>query len=786
MARTAEHLSASSTPDSRFPPEEAFAALATRTDQMQVMIDSLPVLISYIDPQQHYQFANATYSQWFTPQGGSVVGLHMRDVLGHSVYETVRPYVEAALAGEPTRYEADVDFKAAGVMVVDTQIVPHFGRDGTVVGAYELVSDITDQIKAETSLQFTQFAVDKGAVGAMWLNDDGRICYANDVSVESLGYSRDALLQMTVSDIDPQYPAYAFEQFFEHLRANKTTTFQTQQRRKNGSLFPVEVTARYMAYDGIEYCCAFTQDISERKRAELALQASEDRFRRAFEDAAIGMALANEDSVIVDVNRAVCDMLGYTREELVGKCFSDITHPDDAEKRFDFRDRMFPQDGQSCELENRYICKDGSTIWAQISASAVSYPNEHPHYAIVQIQDITEARQLSEQLTYQASHDALTGLTNRRAFESRLEYALDRLDDDSVGHVVAYIDLDQFKVINDTCGHAAGDELLRQLGQVLSAALRSNDILARLGGDEFGILLENCSVENAQNVVDKLHAAISEYRFVWEDKLFNIGASVGLVPIVQTATINQILSEADSACYTAKDQGRNRTHVSSKDDQMLARRLNEMEWIAKINHALENNRLRLHYQTIVPLGNEGSGDHYELLVRMVDSDGKLVPPGAFLPAAERYNLSAKLDSWVIETALSWLHGNAAALRNLGLVSINLSGQTVSDEKMLILINDMLDNSDVPAERICFEVTETAAIANLATATHFIETLRKRGCKFALDDFGSGLSSFAYLKTLPVDYLKIDGVFVKDMINDPFDLAMVKSIKEPLINSSIIV
>ncbi len=645
--------------DTRFDtPDQVFEAVHARAEQLRVMVDSLPVLISYIDPEQRYHFANATYSQWFAAGPAPIVGLHMSEVLGHEAYDLIRPYVEAALAGEAVRYTADVDFKAAGVMVIDAQIVPHFDRAKKVIGAYELVSDITDR---------------------------------------------------------------------EHAKA--------------------------------------------------ALQASEDRFRNAFEDAAIGMALATDESNIVDANRAVCAMLGYSHDELVGKNFVDITHPEDSENCLRLIEQMFRADTQHCEMEKRYIRKDGSIIWAKINASVVNYSETKPKYAVIQIQDITEARQLSEQLTYQASHDTLTGLTNRRDFETRLKRALERLSAAPSGHVVAYIDLDQFKVINDTCGHVAGDELLRQLGRILNANLRTSDTLARLGGDEFGLLLENCSLENASLVVEKLHAAFDEFRFVWDDKHFNLGASIGLVPINEAATVSEILSQADAACYAAKEQGRNRTHVSSKDDKMLARQRGEMEWVAKINHALEENRLCLYFQTIIPLHGEHCGEHYELLLRMLDNDGKLVPPGAFLPAAERYNLSVKLDRWVIDTALRWLSGNDDVSNNLGLCSINLSGPSLGDVKLLEMILQRLEHSKVPAEKICFEVTETAAIANLATATHFINTLGARGCQFALDDFGSGLSSFAYLKTLPVDYLKIDGVFVKDMADDPIDFAMVKSINE---------
>ncbi|MDH3978901.1 MAG: EAL domain-containing protein [Gammaproteobacteria bacterium] len=398
----------------------------------------------------------------------------------------------------------------------------------------------------------------------------------------------------------------------------------------------------------------------------------------------------------------------------------------------------------------------------------------------VLFKQIIQERKLQKQLSYQASHDALTGLINRFEFENHLERALESVVTEQATHAMLYIDLDQFKIVNDTCGHVAGDELLRQLSTVLQQKIRNSDILVRLGGDEFGVLLEHCTPEHTISVANSLLSTVQEFRFVWEDKSFVIGASIGVVLVDKdSGGIANIMSAADAACYSAKDAGRNRIHVFGKNDAMIVDRYGEMQWVARINEALENNRFQLFCQQIISVGSTGACPLglIEILVRMKDEKGKLIPPGAFIPAAERYNLMTSLDRWVVKTTFEWLDRNSHITDQLGKCSINLSGQSISDARFLDYLLDLLTESAVPAGKICFEITETAAITNLSEATEFISRLKEIGCSFALDDFGSGLSSFAYLKNLPVDYLKIDGSFVKDIVDDPIDEAMVRSINE---------
>jgi diguanylate cyclase (GGDEF)-like protein len=345
-------------------------------------------------------------------------------------------------------------------------------------------------------------------------------------------------------------------------------------------------------------------------------------------------------------------------------------------------------------------------------------------------------------------------------------------------HALLYLDLDQFKIINDTCGHTAGDELLRQLAVLLKQPIRDNDTLARLGGDEFGVLLARCSLEHAQSVAERMLQLIRDFRFTWLERTFNIGASIGLVMIADGAqTLTDLLRAADMACYAAKDKGRNRIHVYHPGDAELARRHGEMEWVARLNEALAHDWFELHYQRIIALTPaQASVTHQEFLLRLRDADHGLILPGAFIPAAERYNLMPQLDRWVVRHALGYL----AAQRTRGggypgMCFINLSGATVSDDDFFRDVRELLRAHGVPPDNICFEITETAAIANLASAIDFIEQAKALGCRIALDDFGAGLSSFSYLKTIPADFLKIDGSFVADMLRDPMDSAIVEAI-----------
>ena len=420
---------------------------------------------------------------------------------------------------------------------------------------------------------------------------------------------------------------------------------------------------------------------------------------------------------------------------------------------------------------------DGREIFIEPNAAPIRGPDGQASGVVLVFRDVSQARDLALQLSYQTTHDALTGLFNRHEFEYQVKQAMRDVDVSGKEHSLLHMDVDQFKVINDTCGHIAGDELLKLYSFELSGLLRQGDILARVGGDEFGILLENCSVEQALTVATKIQELTQNFRFIWDGNTFNIGISIGLIGIDQKSdSVMSILSRVDAACHMAKEVGRNNIYVHDEEDQALHARHGEMQWTPRITRALEEQRMVLYYQPIAHFDAMADlSSHYEILIRMLDESGNLIPPGNFLPAAERYNLIATIDQWVISTYFRWLAEHPAHLKALELGSINLSGRSLGDEACLNHIENQIREFAIPPEKICFEITETEAIRNLTKAQYFIGRLQNHGCSFALDDFGSGLSSYAYLKNLPVDFLKIDGMFVKDIVSDPTNHAMVESI-----------
>jgi diguanylate cyclase (GGDEF)-like protein/PAS domain S-box-containing protein len=525
-------------------------------------------------------------------------------------------------------------------------------------------------------------------------------------------------------------------------------------------------------------------DITERKIAETRVFEEKERAQVTLQSIGDGVITTDAEGRVDYINPVAQELAGLEIRNARGKPIDKIMTIINEHTRASVENPVLRclKEGRVIALaENSVLINhQGIEIAIQDSAAPIRDRIGNIIGAVMVFHDVSKEARLFRQLSYQASHDALTGLINRREFENRLVAALDNAcGQNGHAHALLYFDLDQFKVVNDTFGHTAGDELLRQVSELVQSNIRSTDVLARLGGDEFGILLERCTEERAIEVAEAIRSAVEAFRFAWQDACTSIRCSIGVVMVNKDSpSVASVMSSADVACYSAKDMGRNQVHLYQDSDASV--RHEEMKWVSRITSAVEDNRFELFYQPIIGIGSNavGARGHYELLLRMRGDHGKIVGPDQFIPAAERYNLMSMLDRWVIRETLSQLadrnHDSEQARFTL---AINLSGTSLSEDRFLEFVIDELKRQRLPQGAICFEITETAAISNLARVIHFMQTLRKLGCKFSLDDFGSGLSSFTYLKNLPVDYLKIDGQFIRNVAEDSVDESMVRAISQ---------
>lgn len=519
-----------------------------------------------------------------------------------------------------------------------------------------------------------------------------------------------------------------------------------------------------------------TEELVEANQKLKSSQAHMLKLSRAVESSPNPILITDAKGFIEYINKKCEQVSGYLSAEVLGDQLDNYIGVGDTTDKFEEIWSTVSRYGEwSGEIKNRR--KNGEDFWIKIYLAAVyDDSNVITHYVVI-YEDITDSRQLSQKLSYQATHDDLTGLINRAEFENRLTALVEDARHRNSEHTLCFLDLDQFKVINDTCGHIAGDELLRQLGRLLSGTTRKTDTLARLGGDEFAILIEDCRQQQAEHIANEVRELVEQFQFIWESQVFTIGVSIGVTSINhRTANRTEALKQADTACYAAKNSGRNRVYVYQDQDKRLAEQEGEFKWVNELREALMDNRLTLYVQPILST-RSGNLHSYEVLVRLRDKQGTLFPPGAFLPSAERYNLSERVDRWVIDHVFDWLEMHKSKLSFIHQFAINLSGPSLGHTEMLAYIGGRLAKASFNPAMIKFEITETAAISNLRNAHSFIKALSEIGCEFSLDDFGSGLSSFGYLKNLPVQSIKIDGMFVRDMNSDPLDFEMVKSIND---------
>lgn len=517
----------------------------------------------------------------------------------------------------------------------------------------------------------------------------------------------------------------------------------------------------------------------ERRRVEGELIRQKERAQVTLHSIGDAVITTDADGYVEFMNPVAEAITGWSASSAVGM------HLDEICVAVDNKDNKIRNVAlESCLLSARTVLgmtnvrlrnSSGNIIETEQTASPIKNSNNDLLGIVVVFRDVSNAREMAKKMSWQARHDALTGLVNRREFEKKLTELIKAASQERQHHAMLYMDLDQFKVVNDTCGHFAGDEMLRQLAVILKDNARQSDTLARLGGDEFGLLLNSCDADIAKMMADKIVSSVQEFRFVWEDKIFHVGVSIGVVEISPTTeSESAVMKAADMACYAAKDGGRNRVYLYEVGDEVVEQRQVEMHWVARIKQAIELKDFVLYGQRIMSL-SDGGVHHYEILSRMRHEDGSIILPGRFMPAAERYNIIVDIDHFVVESVFNYIH--EGLVPEDVVLSINLSGKSLSDKDLLEFILESVEKTNIKPGFLCIEITETAAIANMAHAISFIHSLQDVGILFSLDDFGSGLSSFGYLKQLPVDFLKIDGSFVKDMVGDPIDASMVAAINE---------
>jgi diguanylate cyclase (GGDEF)-like protein/PAS domain S-box-containing protein len=661
----------------------------------------------------------------------------------------------------------------------------------------QLESEVTERRLVEASLRTEQRLFSSGPVVLFrWSTTTGwPIEYVSD-TVEQFGYESGDLVLRRVNFTDLIHPAdlqrVEDSEFFSGRSGLQSISLDYRLLAADGSVrWVYDYTMPVYDESGVlTHYHGYLLDITDRKQAQFQLEQSRERAQVTLQSIADAVITTDANGQVEYMNPSAESLTGWDELVARGLPISRVFSLTPAGT-----EGGVSRDGQvdvlaRCLLlgevvksadDAEIVRQDGTRLSIRYSISPILTTPGSVLGAILVFHDVTRARTLERTISYQATHDALTGLWNRTEFEARLNQAIRASAQSGESHVVCSLDIDQLKVINEICGHEAGDRLLCQIADQLRGCLRDSDLVARLGGDEFGILMKNCTLVSAARVIEDLMVALRGLRFSSGGRIFEINASIGVALARQgSESATHVMSEADLACHAAKERGGNRYHIYQSNDAELRRRQSEMRWVSRISEALDTDSLVLYCQEIRTLAApETGGLHIEVLIRMHDADGNVVTPDRFLPAAERYNLINSVDRWVVSHSLAWYAGyvESGQATEHDSLSINLSGLSITDAKVLSHIKAEIRRYGVTPSVLCFEVTETAAVSNLTAATNFIRELRRLGCRFALDDFGSGLSSFAYLKNLPVDYLKIDGAFVRNMDTDEVDFAMVSAIQQ---------
>jgi diguanylate cyclase (GGDEF)-like protein/PAS domain S-box-containing protein len=615
---------------------------------------------------------------------------------------------------------------------------------------------------------------------AVLLHDD-EIQYSNAAAEALLGAGR-PLVGRRLADLVEDGQETSFSAWLKARRAGRQSVVSLRLRDDSGATLNCELSG--FPVPGADGALGTVVRVSREELLRSVRREGAELAESTLESISEGVIITDTRGHIEYLNSAAEDMLGCKVEQARGRVLADLAALVEEGDRRALADPVHRclEERRRIDLGRRALLvakASGDEISVEMRASPIRSGGSEPTGCVIVLHDVSEMRGITRQMSYQATHDALTGLVNRREFERRLDESLQDARARSVSHVLCYLDLDRFKAVNDTSGHTAGDNMLRELAGILKEKVRDSDVVARLGGDEFGMLLIGCPLEKARQIADDVCAAVRDFNFVWRDKIYSVGVSVGMVQMAsESGSIEDVLSAADSACYIAKQQGRGRIHVYSSRDEAAARQRGEILWLQRLQAALKENHFELRVQPIVAVaGRPDTGPAFEVLLRLKDAAGVESLPMDLMQAAERYHLMPNLDRWVVQATFAAVGAGALKIPPGRSVAINISGQTLADPQFLEFVVECLDRGAVPPEQVCFELAEAAVASHHAHAARFIAVMHGLGCTFALDDFGSGMGSFANLKQLPMDYLKIDGSFIRALGKDDVSTAMVTAMIE---------
>ena len=766
--------------------------------ELQGILEYAPLLIYIRDREGNISAASRSFMDAFNVSTADLGKKRVEQIVSGYVLGDNDAALEVFSSGEVVHDLVRVCLHSDERIYMRTKFPISRDRDGNPMDVCITAVDVTERVRAEEALKQSETHLSQIVEERQLLLEHAKDFFYKHDREGVFTYLSPAVTH--ISGYTPQEWAVHYSTYLTDNPINEKVSHYTEETLATGKENPayrVEIRARdgrnvmlevserpYLENGEVAGIIGVARDITDRHNAEVLLSQEKELAQVTLKSIGDAVITTDSDGRVSYLNPIAELLTGWCNEEAQGRPHEEVFVIVD---ELDHRTVESPvdqvlRDNRIVELSSDtnhiLLCsRDGRNYSIEDSAAPIRDNHGNTMGVVLVFHDVTATRELTRKINYQATHDSLTDLVNRTEFERRLAGVLEDGAQEGASHAVLYLDLDQFKVVNDTAGHMAGDALLQHLSQLLGSRIRRHDTLARLGGDEFGVLLEDCPLEQAREIAGELLNLVKEFRFVWQGKTFTVGVSIGLVAIGGTHQhdVQSVLIAADSACYLAKESGRNRVQVYHPGDAEMAQLHGMLDWVTRITEALEEDRFILYFQAIDPAVEDEPVDcrHVEVLLRMKDNQGGVIQPGTFIPAAERYNLMPTIDRWVIGNVFRQFRQLAKA-ENM-LVAINLSGATLGDEEIYTFITGQFAEHNVPFDAICFEITETAAIGNITRAQDFIDKMRRLGCRFALDDFGSGLSSFAYLKNLHIDFLKIDGTFVRDLVEDAVDHAMVDAI-----------